>query len=317
MFVDSTTVFVSTLDITSPSSVRLCQGSAVQLMVSGAATYRWTPSDGLSDPTIPNPIASPRVSTTYEIAGVDAFGCEDRTLLTVDVVDTASVVLRASTISAEAGTDDLGIPVVVEVDPELLPMFADTLMASLIFPAEVFYPSRWDIGQPFFSIRGNERVTRLLQHNIQLVNPQQRINTLYGTVLSGSITTATLHWEDIHWAGLTCPSNGSTPSLLLVTGCNIKGRALRYFSQTSVTAVPRPSSSVIDVSISGDEPGQYVVQLVSTDGAMIHQHTISRAYQSANVLSYPIDMSSIARGLYYVVVTAPSGPYLSRVLWMP
>jgi len=41
---------------------------------SPAHTYLWTPSEGLDDPTIANPIASPDFTTTYIVTVIDAFG---------------------------------------------------------------------------------------------------------------------------------------------------------------------------------------------------------------------------------------------------
>lgn len=53
----------------------LCNGQAsVQLNASGGDTYQWTPSTGLSDPNIANPVASPSVTTTYYVA-VGVNGC--------------------------------------------------------------------------------------------------------------------------------------------------------------------------------------------------------------------------------------------------
>lgn len=45
------------------------QGQSVQLSVSGATNYLWTPSTGLSDPTSATPIASPTTTTTYSVTG--------------------------------------------------------------------------------------------------------------------------------------------------------------------------------------------------------------------------------------------------------
>ena len=54
----------------------ICQGQTSQLntaVVGGTApyTYAWTPSAGLSDPTLPNPVATPSATTTYHIMVTD------------------------------------------------------------------------------------------------------------------------------------------------------------------------------------------------------------------------------------------------------
>ncbi len=54
----------------------VCTGgqSTAQLNASGGDTYQWTPSTGLNNPTIPNPIASPAVPTMYAVA-IGVNGC--------------------------------------------------------------------------------------------------------------------------------------------------------------------------------------------------------------------------------------------------
>lgn len=53
----------------------LCAGDSVQFQVSGAETYRWTPATGLSNANIPNPVARPSTTTTYQLIGADTKNC--------------------------------------------------------------------------------------------------------------------------------------------------------------------------------------------------------------------------------------------------
>jgi len=52
-------------------SVQICRGESIQLQASGAYSYQWTPTTGLSNPNIANPIASPTQTTTYTITFVN------------------------------------------------------------------------------------------------------------------------------------------------------------------------------------------------------------------------------------------------------
>jgi len=47
----------------------IIRGQSVQLSVSGATTYRWTPATGLSDPNSATPMAYPSNTTTYTVTG--------------------------------------------------------------------------------------------------------------------------------------------------------------------------------------------------------------------------------------------------------
>lgn len=64
----------------------ICIGQSASLMVSGAATYKWTPSTSLSSTTISNPIANPSVTTTYRVIGYDGHNCFNDTAFLVVAV---------------------------------------------------------------------------------------------------------------------------------------------------------------------------------------------------------------------------------------
>jgi PKD repeat protein len=55
----------------------ICFGQSVQFNVTGGTSYQWTPTTGLSDPTIGNPIASPAQTITYTIKVIGRNGCEE------------------------------------------------------------------------------------------------------------------------------------------------------------------------------------------------------------------------------------------------
>ena len=58
-----------------------------QLDASGGISYLWSPTDGLNDPTIHNPIAQPGETKIYTVTVTDAYGCEDTDDVVVEVMD--------------------------------------------------------------------------------------------------------------------------------------------------------------------------------------------------------------------------------------
>ncbi|MEM1217934.1 MAG: gliding motility-associated C-terminal domain-containing protein [Bacteroidota bacterium] len=64
----------------------LCPNGEVQLTASGGVSYEWTPAAGLSNSTIPNPVAAPAETTTYTVAIFDDCGLAtyDSVQITVD-----------------------------------------------------------------------------------------------------------------------------------------------------------------------------------------------------------------------------------------
>ena len=61
--------------------------------ITGATSYSWTPTTGLSNPSILNPIASPTTTTIYTLTASNSFGC------TITVNDTVTVALFNQVIS--------------------------------------------------------------------------------------------------------------------------------------------------------------------------------------------------------------------------
>jgi len=61
----------------------------IQLFSNGGTTYSWLPIDGLSDPAIANPVASPSVTTVYTVTiselDLDGNTCASTKTLTIDV----------------------------------------------------------------------------------------------------------------------------------------------------------------------------------------------------------------------------------------
>ncbi len=72
-----------------PSTLSTCVGGSVTLTASGATTYSWSPSTGLSATTGATVTASPTVTTTYTVTG-NTNGCTATTTVTVTVVPVVS-----------------------------------------------------------------------------------------------------------------------------------------------------------------------------------------------------------------------------------
>lgn len=66
-------------------SYKIMKGSSVGLMASGGVSYEWTPPTGLNAINVPNPIASPLVSTVYTVTAFDSLGCDQSASVSVEV----------------------------------------------------------------------------------------------------------------------------------------------------------------------------------------------------------------------------------------
>ncbi|MCW3080834.1 gliding motility-associated C-terminal domain-containing protein [Segetibacter sp.] len=77
-------VFPSTT-IATQTLYSICEGNSVALSATGSGTFKWTPATGLSNDTIPNPVASPRDSTLYKVIVTNTFGCMDSAEVKINV----------------------------------------------------------------------------------------------------------------------------------------------------------------------------------------------------------------------------------------
>ncbi|MEI8054024.1 MAG: gliding motility-associated C-terminal domain-containing protein [Bacteroidota bacterium] len=100
----SFTVTVNSVNINNRADTSICLGSSfVPNIVSDATTYAWTPTTGVSDPAIANPILSPITTTTYSLLGTLGLCNLTRTFtvtllqsVTVDAGDSVTILSGSS-----------------------------------------------------------------------------------------------------------------------------------------------------------------------------------------------------------------------------
>ena len=82
----SVTVTVNSLPtVTVSNDTTICDGDSAQLIASGGTIYLWTPSIGLTDPNIANPISGAATTSNYTVHVIDGFGCEDSAAILITV----------------------------------------------------------------------------------------------------------------------------------------------------------------------------------------------------------------------------------------
>jgi gliding motility-associated-like protein len=64
----TTNLTVGSFVIDAGANTAICLGDSAQLNASGGLIYNWTPTTGLSNPTVANPKASPLTTTTYTVS---------------------------------------------------------------------------------------------------------------------------------------------------------------------------------------------------------------------------------------------------------
>ena len=72
---DSVKITINNPFIKSNNDSIVCSGSKIQMNTTGATNYTWSPATGLSNSSIPNPVATINNTTTYFVSGINNFGC--------------------------------------------------------------------------------------------------------------------------------------------------------------------------------------------------------------------------------------------------
>ena len=116
---DAVIVTVNSLPIISvtPSVFSLCKGQGTQLTASGAATYTWSPSAGLSGTSGSSVFAIPNASTTYTVTGVNALGCSATATSAITVQDQPFVIASITNDSPCPGSGAIAITIIGGVAP--------------------------------------------------------------------------------------------------------------------------------------------------------------------------------------------------------
>jgi gliding motility-associated-like protein len=111
-----------------------------QLNATGGVTYSWTPSEGLSDSTISNPIAIPSMTTTYIVTITSANGCSASDSIVVTVLP---LINYSDGITPNSdGTNDVWIIDYIEQYPDNVVEIYNR-WGELLFHADG-YQQNWD-----------------------------------------------------------------------------------------------------------------------------------------------------------------------------
>ncbi|MEY3385753.1 MAG: hypothetical protein RIR53_564 [Bacteroidota bacterium] len=314
---DTVTVYVSRLRLRLTGDTLVCRGSAVRMQASGAWHYRWSPAVGLTDSTAAAQTIIADSTITYAVTGVDGLGCTETQYFRITVRDTVTLALSAGTVSAEAGQDSVGIPIILDVPPHMLPLHIDEMRATLVHDASAFFPMSTDRGELRVSVRGSQRLSHLRIENVDVISTRQRITSVRGVVLAGQVLNADLTWENVEWESSKCPSSTVVPGVLFVNGCGIMRRLVKTYTVPKVGLRLRPRDHAIDVDIQAEMPGEYEIRLATLEGGTVYHTSLVLHPGEKRSLADMIDMSEMSSGGYYLLIRTPVGQTASPVMWMP
>ncbi len=70
----TTNLSIASLSVDAGNNTSICNGGSTQLNATGGLIYSWTPTTGLSNPNISNPVTSPTATTIYTVSSQSPIG---------------------------------------------------------------------------------------------------------------------------------------------------------------------------------------------------------------------------------------------------
>ncbi len=95
--------------ITVSGDTLICSGDTARLIASGATTYHWHPSRGLSDTTASLVFAIPETTATYMVSGTNLQGCSDTCKISISVMDCDLTIPNVFTPNNDGKNDDFNV----------------------------------------------------------------------------------------------------------------------------------------------------------------------------------------------------------------
>jgi len=287
----------------------VCNGQSTRLSASGGATYLWSPASGLNDPTVPDPIASPTVTTLYTVVVTDSNGCRDTTDVTVLVV-TPSIQFALPDTVGDPHTRSYRIPIRLQAAAQPVPCAPDSLVVELEFNASLFFPNSVSTGTITRNTIVNGRRVLAISFPSTTSLTTGVLTELVGDVLLGDSVSTPLVIRSIRFSGLTVTTDSINGRLTLVPICVEGGERLLDFGDGfGVTKiVPNPAGRDIVVEVRTVELGETRLAVYSSTGvevtsiAWIAERSASTGGEIRNV---PLPCCFPA-GLYQVVLTTPT-----------
>ncbi len=104
---DSIHITVKQPYIKTNEDTTVCAGSPVPLKVTEASSILWSPSAGLSNTNIPDPIARPLTSSSYIVSGIDYQGCPAKDTVNINVIAPPTVMISNDTMICKGSSIQL------------------------------------------------------------------------------------------------------------------------------------------------------------------------------------------------------------------
>ncbi len=239
---DSITVAVNPKPVVlvTSSSPTACAGGSISLTASGATTYSWAPSSGLTLTTGDTTTANPLTTTTYTVVGYGPSGCTDTVTTVVKINQPPTIKVTASSATICSGDSMTLIASGASTYAWSPPAGLNTTTGNTViaFPA----------GTSSFIVTGTD--TNGCKHNdtvsVTVSNITIRGNAVKPSICTGDSTVITASgatsytWSPSIWLSATTGSNVITTPLATITYTIVGTQGAHCIDSTTVVITVNP-----------------------------------------------------------------------------
>lgn len=291
---DTVTVQVLPTPVVSITAATLsvCVGDSLQLIATGATSYRWLNAPGLHGTTTPEVIVTPTVSTQYRVIGYSTTGCADTAAIYVQINHQRQLTIGITDNSAQPG------------DTLILPLMATVQGFNIIENVDIRTSLRLPKNSlQLIAITGANAVIDSVADEY-IVDFDFPALDVYGEVKLASLTCRAL-LSPSTMATITIGTSTNTYSCISVTSAQTHipismcvPYGLRKFEQGSVAVTPLPAEETLTVSLH-NLSGSVRVTLYDMFGRAIGEKVVELIEQEEQVV---FDIRQYSAGTYLVVV---------------
>ncbi len=314
--------FTKTATASAGPDQSICPGMCTTLNASGGNSYVWSPSIGLSDPTIANPIACPSAFSTYTVTATSSCGAA-----------TASVTVTIYT-SPTVGITPSVNPVCSGSPTTLTGTGASSYSwtGGLTVNPVIVSPTSATI----YTVTGTDGngCTATAETSISVDNitiPNIGTDTM---VCAGSTVTlsAGSGYDTYLWSNSAIASSTSVDSSTAHVGAGTlkvyvnvtKGACsatsdtvnitftvctglIEYSNNSSIRLFPNPTTGMVNVEVSGIE-GNAIMNVYSIQGQEVFNKELN-----GNIKT-DLDLSGLSKGIYLIKITNEKTNILSKLI---
>ena len=303
--VDSITVTVNNLPNVSMTlgADSICNGQSTNLTATGASSYIWTPASSLNSSTGSTVTASPGITTTYTVTGIDNNGCQASDTGTVVVLDAPNIqVIQPQDICIGDSvmlTASSSVNLTWSPTTGLNTSSGDTVIASPATTTTYSVSGSNSIGCQT-TVTTSVTVHQLPSLSFTPSNPEICLNDSVAITVSGADTYVWSPAQGLSSAtGSNVVASPSNSTIYEVTGSDIHGCSTMDSIEVTVHQLPSVS---IDANPSNICEGEFV-QLSANQNNMSWSDDNGNSWGSGQ----PLTIQPVNSGTFYGLYTDTNG----------